>query len=175
VFWEERVPRKWRAELSLLAIAAIVLAVDQTSKALVLRYLPYQQPWNPIPALYPLVALTHVANTGAAFGLFPGGGMIFAVIALAVVAGIFFSYRHLPHHLGWVRLSLGLQLGGAIGNLIDRLRFGWVVDFIDLRFWPVFNVADGSIVVGVSILAYYLIFLVDKPLPQQEDAQTEGA
>lgn len=168
-------PKKRRAELSLLAIAITVFAVDQTSKALVLRYLPYQHSWNPIPALSPLVMLTHVTNTGAAFGLFPGGGLIFAVVALAVVAGVLFSYRHLPHHLGWVHLSLGLQLGGAIGNLIDRLRFGWVVDFIDLRFWPVFNVADGSIVVGVSILAYYLIFLVGKPLPQQEDAQTEGA
>jgi signal peptidase II len=157
VLWE-KVPRKWRAELSLLAIAITVLAADQGGKALVLRYLPYQQPRNPIPALFPLAILTHVTNTGAAFGLFPGGSTVFTVIALIFIAAIFVFYRYLPHHLGLVRLSLGLQLGGVVGNLMDRLRFGWVIDFIDLTFCPVFNVADGCIVVGVVVLAYHLLF-----------------
>jgi signal peptidase II len=167
--------RRWRSELSLLVIAIVILLADQVTKALVLRYLPYQQPWNPIPSLYPLVTLTHVTNTGAAFGLFPNGGLVFTIVALVVVVAILVYYRYLPQHHGLVRLSLGLQLGGAIGNLIDRLRFGKVVDFIDFHFWPVFNVADSSIVIGVVILACYLIFLADNQAPESKTARIEGA
>jgi signal peptidase II len=172
---EDMLLSKWRSPLSLLTIAIIILMVDQATKALVLRYLPYQQPWNPITPLYPIVTLTHVTNTGAAFGLFPDGGLIFTVIALTVIAAILAYYRYLPQHPGFVRLSLGLQLGGALGNLIDRLRFGRVIDFIDFHFWPVFNVADSSIVIGVAILAYYLVFVADKQTPRDEKAQIESA
>ena len=73
-------------------------------------------------------------------------------MALAIVL----FYRHLPTGEWLVRLSLGLQLGGAIGNLIDRIHYGYVVDFVDIGFWPIFNVADVSIVAGVAILAYCL-------------------
>jgi len=74
------------------------------------------------------------------------------VVALAIVL----YYRYLPTGSWLVCLSLGLQLGGAIGNLLDRIRFGHVVDFVDIGFWPIFNVADLAIVTGVAILAYCL-------------------
>lgn len=78
------------------------------------------------------------------------------VIAILVIAAIFLFYHHLPTENIWIRLSLGLQLGGAMGNLLDRIAHGYVVDFIDIGFWPIFNLADLSIVLGVSILAYHL-------------------
>jgi signal peptidase II len=83
--------------------------------------------------------------------------LLFVVIAVIVVAAIIFYYRHLPTGQWWIKVSLGLQLGGALGNLLDRLRQGYVIDFIDFKIWPVFNLADSSIVVGVAILAYYLL------------------
>jgi signal peptidase II len=73
-------------------------------------------------------------------------------VALAIVL----YYRYLPTGYWLVRVSLGLQLGGAIGNLLDRIRYGYVVDFVDIGFWPIFNVADAAIVSGVGILAYCL-------------------
>lgn len=78
------------------------------------------------------------------------------VIALVVIAGIIALHHHLPTENIWIRISLGLQLGGAMGNLLDRLTRGYVVDFVDVGFWPIFNIADISIVMGVGILAYHL-------------------
>jgi signal peptidase II len=88
--------------------------------------------------------------------MFPDQGNFFIVIAVVVALTILLYYRYLPTGEWLVRLSLGLQLGGALGNLLDRLRYGHVVDFVDIGFWPIFNVADVSIVSGVAILAYCL-------------------
>ncbi len=103
-----------------------------------------------------LFRFTYISNTGAAFGMFPQLGTIFMVIAVIVVVGIVIFHDHLPTENIWVRISLGLQLGGALGNLADRILRGYVVDFVDIGFWPIFNIADLSIVVGVAILAYHL-------------------
>ena len=97
-------------------------------------------------------SFTYVTNTGAAFGLFPDRGAIFMAIAVVVVVVIAIYYWHMPAGQWLIKLSLGLQLGGAAGNLIDRVQYGHVVDFIDFKFWPVFNLADTSIVIGVSLL-----------------------
>jgi len=103
-----------------------------------------------------LVSLTYVTNTGAAFGLLPDHGLFFIAIAAIVVIAILVYHRHLPDK-ALVKASLGLQLGGALGNLTDRLRYGYVIDFIDFKVWPVFNLADSAIVIGVAVLAYYLL------------------
>jgi signal peptidase II len=140
-------------------VAALVLVVDQITKHIVLTQLAVGEMWNPVRFLMPLVRVTHVTNTGAAFGMFREYGVFFAVIAVVVVIGIIGFYRYLPPHQGWLRVSLGLQLGGALGNLLDRIRLGSVVDFIDFRPWPaVFNLADTAIVTGVAILAFFLLF-----------------
>jgi len=98
----------------------------------------------------------HTTNSGAAFGIFPNQGSLFILIAVVVVLAIVLYQRRLPAG-GWlIRLTLGLQLGGAVGNLLDRLHYGYVIDFIDIGFWPIFNLADASIVMGVVILAYRL-------------------
>ena len=141
-----------------LGIAALISVLDQLSKNLVLTYLPVGEAWNPIPFLKPFVTVTHVTNTGAAFGLFRDKGTVFAVIAVLVVVGMVVFYRYLPPNSVLVRVSLGLQLGGAVGNLLDRVRLGTVVDFVDFKFWPVFNLADTAIVCGVAMLAFHLLF-----------------
>ncbi|WP_081752639.1 signal peptidase II [Kallotenue papyrolyticum] len=137
-----------------LIIAAVVLLIDQISKAWVLR--TWATPYSgEIPIIPGLLALTYVQNTGVAFGLFTGMSELFIVTSLIIVAlAIGLYLRHGPQP-AWVGLCLGLIVGGALGNVIDRLRFGYVVDFIktfDGRF-PVFNVADSCVVIGVTLLA----------------------
>lgn len=149
-------PKRSSAFPSIIGIAAIVFALDQLTKFLVLKYIPYSQSWSFFPALARIFRFTFITNTGAAFGMFPQLGSAFMVVAIVVVLAIILFYRHLPTDNIWIRLSLGLQLGGAMGNLLDRMMHGYVVDFIDIGFWPIFNLADLSIVVGVTILAYFL-------------------
>ena len=148
-----------------LGVAAVVLLLDQTTKYLVLRNLALGEMWNPIAFLRPFVSVTHVSNTGAVFGLFRDYGTFFAAVAVVVVVAIIAFYRYLPPREGLLKISLGLQLGGALGNLLDRILLGSVVDFIDFKIWPVFNFADMAVVSGVSILAYVLLFST------QEDEQ----
>lgn len=148
----------WRTA-TLFGIALVVIALDQYTKALVRETVPINVSWMPIPWLDPLVTLTHVRNTGAAFGLFPGLGGVFRFIALGVVAVIVIFSRQLAAISRLVRVAFGLQLGGATGNLIDRMVQGYVTDFIDVRVWPIFNVADSAIVVGTVLLAYYALFV----------------
>ncbi len=138
--------------LFLLAVAAVVIVLDQLTKALVTANLALHEQVAPVEALRPYFTFTYVRNTGAAFGLFPSGGVFFIVVALVVSAMIVYFYRTMPDQTPMMRAALGLQLGGAWGNLIDRLRLGYVVDFLDFKFWPVFNVADSAIVVGVLVL-----------------------
>ena len=148
--------KKWRGFL-LPVVAVLTLVIDQISKRAVMTSLRPGESWNPVAALERWVSLTYVTNTGAAFGLFPDYGVIFMVIAVVVIATIILYYRHLPGEQWLVQASLGLQLGGALGNLLDRLRHGHVIDFIDFKIWPVFNVADSSIFIGVVILAFHLL------------------
>ena len=91
--------------------------------------------------------LVLITNNGAAFGLLGGSGMLFVVVGL-VICAVLMVYAYLPSRTPILQASLGLQLGGAIGNLTDRVRLGHVVDFIQIRFWPIFNLADSAIVCG---------------------------
>lgn len=158
------------------AVAALVLLVDQVSKHLVATRLAEGQSWNIVPWLAPVFRITHVTNTGAAFGLFPGWGGFFIIVAAVVIVAIILYHRHLPDGQLLVRVALGLQLGGAIGNnLVDRLRQGFVVDFIDLSFWPLhkwplFNLADASIVTGVTLLALLMLWEERRELSGQQAA-----
>lgn len=151
-------------------IAAFVFVLDQLSKFLVATNLDVGKSWMPIHELEPYIHITHVQNSGAAFGMFPALGPIFLAIAIVVVIAIAWYYYRRAHSAPLlVRLCLGLMLGGALGNMLDRIRFGYVVDFIDLGWWPVFNVADSSIVIGVTLLAIYMGLR-----PQKEPQPEEG-
>lgn len=142
--------------LPLIAIAGGVILLDQITKAYVVAHLGYRESWMPIEAIAPFFRFTHIRNTGAAFGLFPDGGVIFLIIALVVSAFILYFYRQIPRGQWLFRLALGMQLGGALGNAIDRVRQGYVVDFLHVEFWPVFNVADSAVVVGVLLFAFWM-------------------
>ena len=163
----------------LAAIGLLVIALDQWTKAWVRNNLPLNISSNPVPWLDPIFTFTHTQNTGAAFGLFKNLGGVFVLVALAVILAIAIYYQQLASNSWLLRVAFGLQLGGAAGNLIDRLRFGYVTDFVDVRWWPIFNVADSSVVVGAILLAYYALFL-DRPVgevrtDQSPDAHASGS
>lgn len=150
----------WRSVwhwLALAGVVTLVLLVDQASKAYVAAHLPLHDSWAPVKALDEVFRFTHVRNTGAAFGLFPQGGVVFLAIAVIVSVIILYYYRQVPAGAWLMRLALGFQLGGALGNAIDRLRLGYVVDFFDVWYWPVFNVADSCVVLGVGALVLLML------------------
>ena len=134
----------------LLGVAAVELLVDQLSKWVVTTTL---QGRSPVRLLGGAVYLEYTRNSGAAFSVFQNGGVLFAVVAVAVSLAILVLYPRVAYGPMATRTALALVLGGALGNLLDRLRLGYVVDFIDLRWWPVFNLADSGIVLGVVLLA----------------------
>lgn len=156
----------------LLLVAAIVIVVDHVSKLYVESWLPLNHSWAPFPEMAHLFRFTHVTNTGAAFGLFPGGSLFFT--AIATIVGVFIIYYNyqLPAGQRVLRVALGLQLGGALGNLIDRLRLGHVTDFLDFGPWPVFNLADTSIVTGVILLGF-LMLQEQKEMREEDVRQRE--
>ncbi len=147
-----------------LATALGVLALDQASKAMIRQFL-VNSGTSSVPLLGGLVHLTYVENRGSAFGLFQNQTLFFIAIGVVVVAGILIGQRYIPSHRTALALCFGMQLGGAAGNLLDRIRFGHVFDFIDLTWWPVFNIADSAIVIGVAILAYHLLTSPSEPQP----------
>jgi signal peptidase II len=140
---------KW---LFLVGVALAVILLDQVTKALVVANLALYEQWAPVEALRPYFTLTYIQNTGAAFGLLPNGGWFFVAVAVLVSGLIVYFYRTMPDQTWLIRAALGLQLGGGLGNLVDRIQRGYVVDFLDFKFWPVFNVADSALVVGVIAL-----------------------
>lgn len=141
--------------------ALLALLADQSTKALVQLTMRLGQS---IPAHGPL-RITYVTNPGAAFGLFPGATGVLVLASLVGVVLVLYIYRSQGGKGRLLRLALGLQLGGAWGNLLDRLRLGYVVDFIDLRVWPVFNLADTFIVVGLALLMGLTLW--GRPRPQE--------
>ncbi|MBN1679119.1 MAG: signal peptidase II [Anaerolineae bacterium] len=157
----------------LAAVTLLTILVDQVTKAYVVAHLPRYESWMPIDFIEPFFRFTHVRNTGASFGMFPDSGWVFSVIAVVVALVIIFYYRTLPQGILLIRLAMGLQLGGALGNnVIDRLRQGYVVDFFDVTHWPVFNVADSAIVMGVALLLLELYLQERRAARQQHDSAT---
>ena len=145
--------RRW---LLLLAIVAVVLLVDQVSKRIVVNNLFVGQTLQPIPQLAPLFQITYSQNRGAAFGFLPQAGDVFLVLAIIIIIGMIIFYPRLPDNAHVSRLAFGLVCGGAIGNALDRLEYGAVIDFIHYTIPGVIsnvsNLADHAIVFGVLLL-----------------------
>jgi signal peptidase II len=155
---------------ALVALAVIIL--DQITKAQILRLLGSVEGASQ-PLIGTWLSFTFVKNTGVAFGLFRGIPHFFTITSVLISLGAIYFYRfHLPNDRPWVQLSLGLILGGAIGNIIDRLRYSYVVDFIHVSWFPgIFNLADSAITIGVIMLAGYLLFVgehVTRPTPADD-------
>ena len=147
----------WHVVLFLTAL--LVVAADQLSKTWIRSY-----PQGHLIHKVGFLQIIHIRNTGAAFGVFQGQSLALTIVALVGVAVMlllaFYAYRYFPLLTNIPnRIALGLILGGTVGNLIDRLSRGYVTDFIDVGFWPAFNVADPAIIVGVIILAYSMLRL----------------
>ena len=141
----------------LFATATSVLLIDQLTKYLVQKNLTLGQSWPSEGFL----RLTHATNSGTAFGLFQNQTPILIVMSIMAIGFLVYFYRTQKISKPMLSIPIGLLLGGASGNLIDRLRSGTVVDFIDVGWWPIFNVADSSIVVGVLGLVSIIIFKGD--------------
>jgi len=138
--------------LRLIIIAVLIIFADQLSKYFVTSLM---QAGESIPLIENFLHLTYVRNPGAAFGMLPYQKIFFIVITVVVVIFIIYYYRLLSADHRLLRFSLALLLGGAIGNLIDRLRSGYVIDFIDFKIWPpVFNIADSAIVIGIGLFLF---------------------
>jgi signal peptidase II len=140
----------------ILIVAVLVIAIDQLGKYLVAVSLPVGGVWSPLPGAHPVFQIVHATNTGVTFGLFKDLGLISVGIAIVVTGVIIFYSRRLQNDQKLTGVSLGLMLGGAIGNVIDRIRLGYVIDFIDVGIgttrWYTSNVADIAIVSGVILL-----------------------
>ncbi|MBW1740253.1 MAG: signal peptidase II [Deltaproteobacteria bacterium] len=150
--------------MTLLLIGVGVLLVDQVTKGLVMQTFPLHENVEVIPGFF---NLTHIRNTGGAFGLLAGEtfrlrAVLFFGMSFVALGIIFYLYTRIPSGQPWLDAALAMTFGGALGNLIDRLRFGEVIDFLDFHIgtlhWPAFNVADSAISVGVGIFCFYFLF-----------------
>lgn len=143
----------FRKYLFLFSIAGIIIALDQITKFWVKSKLAMGESWTPWTWLSPFARIVNWHNSGAAFGLFQQGGPIFAVLAVIVAIVIIYYFPKVQESEKLVQIALAMQLAGSIGNLIDRLTQGFVTDFISVGNFPVFNVADSSITIGVGVLS----------------------
>jgi len=136
----------------LFGISGTIIFFDQLSKSWIRSTLAMGEVWQPWDWLTPYARIVHWYNTGVAFGMFQGLGPVFKILPIIVAILIIYYYPQIPKTDWYIRVALSLQLGGAIGNLIDRFMIGHVTDFISIGNFPVFNIADSSITVGVGVL-----------------------
>lgn len=138
----------------LVGVAGVSIALDQWTKWWVRENIEFGGQWLPegLAWLSPYARLVHWYNSGAAFGMFQNGNLVFTALAFVVIGAILYYFPRVEHDDWTLKLAMGLQLGGAAGNLIDRLLMGKVTDYISIGAFPVFNIADASISVGVAVL-----------------------
>ncbi len=155
--------------IKLVSIAGIVVLIDQITKILILKSLTL---YHSIPVIPGFFNLTHVLNPGGAFGFMANQSstvrvILFLLVSSLAICFIFYFYMNTPQTHPYLSASLAMIFGGAIGNMIDRIRFGKVVDFLDVYIknmhWPAFNVADAAISIGMVIFIYHILF---KKMPE---------
>lgn len=138
-------------------IALLVIVIDQITKYVAVAFL-----YNPITIINGVFDFTLVYNQGAAFGILQNQKIVFLILTPIIIAFLFFYIKKHYKDNFWGNLSLGLIAGGAIGNYIDRIRLTYVIDFLDFKIWPVFNIADSCVVIGATILCLLLLKTPDK-------------
>ncbi len=150
-------------------IVGIIVALDLITKAVILNTVPLYSSIDVVPGFF---SITHIHNAGGAFGFLANHsayvrGIFFIVVSSLAMVLIFLLYKNTPKTHFLLAFGFGLIFGGAAGNLIDRLRFGKVIDFLDFYIgnlhWPAFNIADSAITIGVGIFIYHIIF---KKMPE---------
>ena len=150
-------------------ILLLAVSSDQLTKWLTIENLARGESW-PADGFF---RFTHAWNTGTAFSLFQGQGDILTWVSVGAVGVLAWIYKSINNPPWVLRIAFGLQLGGAIGNLIDRFRLGHVTDFIDIGPWPIFNIPDSSIVIGIGLMIYYFWFL-DGDSKEKADAEADS-
>jgi len=153
-------------------VAAGVIAFDQWTKWLVIRDIPLNTSWMPesMGWLLPYARLFHIQNRGASFGMFQDGNTFFIVLTTVIVAAIIYFVSRMDHPSNWMWVAAGMYLGGAVGNLIDRLTIGAVTDFVSVGKFYIFNVADASINISV-VLLLILSWLHERNQPSAPEVQ----
>jgi signal peptidase II len=155
--------------MRLACVAGLIVIVDQITKALILKSMPL---YHSVPVIPGFFNITHIQNPGGAFGFLANQSsnlrtIVFLLISSLAVGLIFWFYKNTPKTHPWLANAFAMIFGGAIGNLIDRIRFGKVVDFLDIYLgdlhWPAFNIADSAISIGIAIFIFHLLF---KKLPE---------
>ncbi len=164
--WDSWVKKSWM----LWVLALAVLLLDQSSKSLIVAWLDWGESW---PA-EGFLRFTHARNTGTAFSLFQGHSNILSFVAIFAIGVLLWVYWTTGSKSFILRLALGLQLGGALGNLLDRLNQGYVTDFLDVGPWPIFNVADSGISVGMVLMVWYFFMNRDEDEATSAVAATAG-
>jgi signal peptidase II len=170
---QEELKQRWRRPV---LVAAAVIVLDQATKAWILRVLgPVEG--SSIPLLGSWLEFMLVKNNGVAFGLFQNIPYFFTITSVLISIGAILFYRYqLPNNRPWVQMSLGLIVGGALGNIIDRLRYSFVIDFVHVSWFPgIFNLADSAITIGVLMLAGYLLLFGDKDERGSQGAPADEA
>ncbi|MBD3181196.1 signal peptidase II [Candidatus Poribacteria bacterium] len=159
-----------KSSLPMVITAVLVIALDQVTKEIIRNTVAIR---GTIQVIKGFLQITYAENTGAAFGMFRGKNNVFIIIGIIAIIFILLYYRQFRSST-WMRISLGFLLGGAVGNMIDRIVFHYVTDFIRvrwwflrLRWWPSFNVADAAVLIGASMLIIGM-FIESKNIPQTE-------
>ncbi len=173
-------PGLWARYRLLLAVGLLVALLDQALKAWIRTHLPFGQVWTPWPEPWARwVRIVHWRNTGAAFGLYQGANDVLLWIAVAVIVFVVWHFRHTALQARCLRWGLALQVGGALGNLWDRVQHGSVTDFIAVGQFPVFNLADVAITLGVGCLLWSTLWEEDgqpaPPTPVPQPGETDTA
>lgn len=161
-----------------LAVAAVALVLDQATKAAIIAALGPAEAGNRIALIPDFLEFVHTHNTGIAFSLLRGQNSALLLIGLVVIGLLVYYYRAMPRNSTLLRVTVGGVVGGAVGNLVDRVRLGHVTDFIHVYVpgvfnYPVFNVADSFVTVGMIVIAAYLFFFDHSP-PRGERRDGEG-
>jgi len=161
----------------LFLVSGSIIALDQWTKMLVRINLSIGESWSPWAWLAPYARVVHWYNTGVAFGLFQNTNLLFAILAVIIAIAILVLLPRVAVNDWTLKIAMSMQFAGAIGNLIDRIRIGHVTDFISLGTFPVFNVADSSITVGVFvlILGIWLQERRENKQKQLQDQQKQAA
>ncbi len=155
--------------MRLAGVAGLIVIVDQITKALIVKSMPL---YHSVPVIPGFFNITHIQNPGGAFGFLANQSsslrtIVFLLISSLAVGLIFWFYKNTPKTHPWLANAFAMIFGGAIGNLIDRIRFRKVVDFLDIYLgdlhWPAFNIADSAISIGIAIFIFHLLF---KKLPE---------
>jgi len=164
--------------LTLFGVAGIIVALDQWTKYLVRTHIPLGEVWLPAgwENLEAYARIVHWSNTGAAFGMFQNGALIFTSLAFVVSIAIIWFYGQIDEKDRFLRIPLAMQLGGALGNLADRLFFGGkVTDMISVGNFAVFNLADASISVGTAIMLLGIWWMETREKEAQENEERNQA